>query len=136
MKVSETLPPTRITARRLGGAGEQAIFESKTESAMPKACTAESGARQSRLKRSSLTFPIWKRSSSSCSSGTSWMFLTWLGVGVGVGAGVGVGVGLGLGLGLGLGVRVGCEAQVRCRAAKAEDLEEDRAHLQWVVGGE
>lgn len=75
-KVSATLPLTRITARRLGGAGEQAILESNTESATPKACTAESGARQSMLKRSSLTLPIWKSSSSSCASGTSWMFLT------------------------------------------------------------
>ena len=54
-KVSDTLPLTRITARRLGGAGEHAIFESNTERAMPKAWTAESGALQSRLKRSSLT---------------------------------------------------------------------------------
>ena len=57
---------------------------------MPKACTAESGARQSRLKRSSLTLPIWK--SSSC-----------LRLGLGVGVGLGLGLGLRLGLGLGLG---------------------------------
>ena len=47
-------------ARRAGGAGAHASFESKAERATPKACIAESGAFQSTLKRSSLTFPSWK----------------------------------------------------------------------------